>query len=167
LGSYSGTVCSCGADHKRRQLMQFLMGLNDSYKAIRGQILLLNPLPDVRQAYSSIIQEEKQHNLNDTHETKETTAMAVQRDELTALVVRSRQGTSFRSNSFNRKPLHCSYCDNDHHVRDTRWKLHGYPSGHPKHKASCFNRQGSCPPYNKSAHPSANYVKKGPTMQEM
>ena len=35
LGSYNGTVCSCGVDHKRRQLLQFLMGLNDSYKAIR------------------------------------------------------------------------------------------------------------------------------------
>jgi len=48
LESYNRTVCSCGADHKRRQLMQFLMGLNESYKSIRGQILLLNPLPDVR-----------------------------------------------------------------------------------------------------------------------
>jgi hypothetical protein len=56
LGSYNGTVCSCGAYHKRRQLMQFLVGLNESYKAIRGQILLLNPLPDVRQAYASIVQ---------------------------------------------------------------------------------------------------------------
>jgi len=167
LGSYSSTVCSCGADHKRRQLMQFLMGLNDSYKAIRGQILLLNPLPDVRQAYSSIIQEEKQHSLNDTQEAAETTAMTIQRDALTALAVRLGQGASSRSNSFNCKPLHCSYCDNDHHVRDTCWKLHGYPLGHPKHKASRFNRQGSRPPYNKSAHPSANYVKEGPTRQEM
>ena len=40
--------------------MQFLMGLNESYNAIRGQILLMNPLPDVAKAYSSIIQEEKQ-----------------------------------------------------------------------------------------------------------
>ena len=47
LGSYSNTIYSCGADHKRRQLMQFLMGLNDSYKAIRGHIILLNALPDV------------------------------------------------------------------------------------------------------------------------
>jgi len=147
--------------------MQFLMGLNDSYKAIRGQILLLNPLPDVRQAYSSIIQEEKQHSLNDTQEAAETAAMTIQRDALTALAVRSGQGASSRSNSFNRKPLHCSYCDNDHHVRDTCWKLHGYPLGHPKHKASRFNRQGSRPPYNKSAHPSANYVKEGPIRQEM
>jgi hypothetical protein len=87
LGSYNGTVCSCGADHKRRQLMQFLMGLNESYKAIRGQILLMNPLPDVRQAYSSIVQEEKQRSLCDIRETTETAAMAVQRNEPTALVV--------------------------------------------------------------------------------
>ena len=96
--------------------MQFLMGLNDSYKVIKGHILLLNPLFDVRQEYSSIIQEEKQHSLNDTHETAETTTIAVQRDELTALAVQSRQGASSRSNSFKRKPLHCSYYDNDHHV---------------------------------------------------
>jgi hypothetical protein len=128
---------------------------------------LLNPLPDVRQAYSSIIQEEKQRSLNDTQETTETAAMTIQRYALTALAVRSGQGTSSRSNSFNRKPLHCSYCDNDHHVRDTCWKLHGYPPGHPKHKASRSNRQGNRPPYNKSAHPAANYVKESPTRQEM
>jgi hypothetical protein len=33
--------------------------LNDFYSAIRGQILLMNPLPSIRQAYSSISQEEK------------------------------------------------------------------------------------------------------------
>jgi len=75
------------ADHKRRQLMQFLIGLNDSYKVIKGQIILLNPLPDVCQTYSSIIQEEKQRSLNDTHETAKTAAITLQRDELTALVV--------------------------------------------------------------------------------
>jgi hypothetical protein len=60
LGSYNDTVCSCGADHKRHRLMQFIMGLIESYSAIRGQILLMNPLPDVAKAYSSIVQEEKQ-----------------------------------------------------------------------------------------------------------
>ncbi|RVW56893.1 Retrovirus-related Pol polyprotein from transposon RE1 [Vitis vinifera] len=63
LGSYNDTICSCGVDHKRRKLMQFLMGLNESYNAIRGQILLMNPLPDVAKAYSSIVQEEKQRSL--------------------------------------------------------------------------------------------------------
>ncbi|KAJ0105686.1 hypothetical protein Patl1_19560 [Pistacia atlantica] len=59
LGSYNDTVCSCRADHKRRRLMQFLMGLNESYSAIRGQILLMNPLPDATKAYSYIVQEEE------------------------------------------------------------------------------------------------------------
>jgi hypothetical protein len=52
-------------------------------------------------------------------------------------------------------------------VRDTYWKLHGYPSGHPKHKANRFNKSGSRPHYNQPAQPSANYIKEGPTMQEM
>ncbi|KAG5538687.1 hypothetical protein RHGRI_019298 [Rhododendron griersonianum] len=34
LGSYNDTVCSCGANHKRCRLMQFLLGLNESYSGI-------------------------------------------------------------------------------------------------------------------------------------
>ena len=43
-----------GPQHDQQKLMQFLMGLNESYSAIRGQILLMNPLPSVRQAYSCL-----------------------------------------------------------------------------------------------------------------
>ncbi|GAV83960.1 UBN2_3 domain-containing protein, partial [Cephalotus follicularis] len=46
-------------EHDQQQkLLQFLMGLNDSYGGIRSQILLMNPLPTVGQAYSLINQEE-------------------------------------------------------------------------------------------------------------
>jgi hypothetical protein len=166
-GSYNGTICSYGADHKRCQLMQFLMGLNESYKAIRRQILLMNLLPDVRQAYSSIVQEEKQRSLGDAHETTETAAMAVQRDEPTALAVRPGQGSSSRSNSSNRKPLHCSYCDNNYHVQDTCWKWHGYPLGHPKHKSKRSNRIGNHFQFDNFTQSSANHVKEGLTMHEM
>ncbi|KAH9786417.1 retrovirus-related pol polyprotein from transposon RE2 [Citrus sinensis] len=91
LGSYNDTVCSCGADHKRRRLMQFLMGLNESYSAIRGQILLINPLPDVAKAYSSIVQEEKQRSLGVARETTENSAMVARRAEPMALAVRHEQ----------------------------------------------------------------------------
>lgn len=40
--------------------MQFLMGLNESYAAVHGQILLMQPLPDTRKTYSLILQQEKQ-----------------------------------------------------------------------------------------------------------
>jgi hypothetical protein len=52
------------------------MGLNDSYSAIRGQILLMNRLPSVRQAYSSISQEEKQCLLSSTHTVSDSNGSA-------------------------------------------------------------------------------------------
>ncbi|RVW70672.1 Retrovirus-related Pol polyprotein from transposon RE1 [Vitis vinifera] len=167
LGSYNDTVCSCGADHKRRRLMQFLMGLNESYNAIRGQILLMNPLPDVAKAYSSIVQEEKQRSLGATRETTENSAMVVQRAEPMALVVRHGQGSSSRSNPSNRKPLHCSYCDRDHHVRETCWKLNGYPPEHPKQASNRSNHGSTHFKRNNSHQSSANNVKERPVMQEV
>lgn len=58
--------CSCGAKavvHKAKQdqrLIQFLMGLNEMYTPVRGSILMMNPLPSIAQAFSILIQEEKQ-----------------------------------------------------------------------------------------------------------
>jgi len=78
LTSYDNAVH--GAQQDQQKLMQFLMGLNDSYSAIRGQILLMNPLPSIRQAYSSVSQEEKQRILSSTHaaiEPSNSAAMAV------------------------------------------------------------------------------------------
>jgi hypothetical protein len=65
LASYNNAIH--GAQQDQQKLMQFLMGLNDTYSAIRGQILLMNPLPSVRQAYSSVSQEEKQRLLSSTY----------------------------------------------------------------------------------------------------
>ena len=56
--------------------MQFLMGLNESYTAIHRQILLMNPLSFVRQAYSSVSQEEKQRLLTSMNATAESTSSA-------------------------------------------------------------------------------------------
>ena len=167
LGSYNDTICSCGVDHKRRKLMQFLIGLNESYNAIRGQILLMNPLPDVAKAYSSIIQKEKQRSLGAGRETTENSAMVVQRTESVALTVRHGQVSSSRSNLSNRKPLHCSYCNCDHHVWETCWKLNGYLPGHPKHASNRSNQRSTHFKRNNSHRPSVNNVKEGPMMQEV
>lgn len=43
---------------QRKRLVQFLMGLNECYTNIRGQILLMQPLPNVAKAYSMLRQEE-------------------------------------------------------------------------------------------------------------
>ena len=48
---------------KKMRLRQFLMGLNEKYSAIRGQIMLMQPLPIVKKAYSLLCEEEKQQGL--------------------------------------------------------------------------------------------------------
>ena len=119
LASYNdGCTCSCNAKHDRQQLMQFLMGLNESFAAVRDQILLMNPLPTVRQACSSVSQAEKQRSLGVLRSVDQPAAMAV-------------RGPSRPSSA--RPPLHCTYCNFDYHTRDTCHKLHGYPVGHPLH----------------------------------
>ncbi|XP_074305023.1 uncharacterized protein LOC141639955, partial [Silene latifolia] len=61
--------CTCGAydeiiKHDQIQrLIKFLMGLNDSYKTQRGNILMMDPLLTINVAYSLIIQEEKQREI--------------------------------------------------------------------------------------------------------
>ncbi|KAL5575803.1 hypothetical protein UlMin_017502 [Ulmus minor] len=58
-------VCHCGGlriwtDHQHREyVLQFLMGLNESYAQIRGQILMMEPLPAINKVFSLVIQEER------------------------------------------------------------------------------------------------------------
>ncbi|XP_034212751.1 uncharacterized protein LOC117625270 [Prunus dulcis] len=82
LASYSDVpTCTCGAmkDHadERNRVMQFLMGLNDSYDAARGQIILMQPLPSIPNIYSLISQKEKQRQLGTPRTTLEPVAIVV------------------------------------------------------------------------------------------
>jgi len=65
LASYNDSLHRAQQDQYR--FMQFLMGLNESYSAVRGQVLLMNLLPSIRQAYSFVSQEEKQRLLSSAH----------------------------------------------------------------------------------------------------
>ena len=57
--------CTCNLGQKLNDLqhqdlvMQFLMGLNDSYAQVRAEILLMDPLPSINKVYSLLIQEER------------------------------------------------------------------------------------------------------------
>ncbi|KZV51592.1 hypothetical protein F511_10545, partial [Dorcoceras hygrometricum] len=54
--------------HVEDRLMQFLMGLNESYKTVRGQIFLMKPVPNIREAYNMVTQEEKQREIGSINE---------------------------------------------------------------------------------------------------
>ena len=62
-------VCTCGgvknlnSHYQMKYIMSFLMGLNDPFDQVRGQLLLMDPLLPINKMFSSISQEEHQRKI--------------------------------------------------------------------------------------------------------
>ncbi|XP_012828841.1 PREDICTED: uncharacterized protein LOC105950068 [Erythranthe guttata] len=136
------------ACHNEDRLMQFLMGLNDSYKNARGQILLLKPVPDIREAYNMVTQEEKQREVGNGAANELFSVAAAMRT--------SKVHTKSFGNSYSKTEDHfCHYCKKDGHNISTCHKLHGFPLGHPRHDPNFKSRYD--PQYkSKNTKPSGN-----------
>ncbi|XP_070026534.1 uncharacterized protein [Nicotiana sylvestris] len=67
---YCSCNCECGSKKKMQQfkederIIQFLMGLNETYEHARSNILMIKPLPSVNQAYSLLMQDENQREIH-------------------------------------------------------------------------------------------------------
>jgi len=48
---------------ENQRLVQFLMGLNGTYVVVRGNILMTHPMPQIGQALSMVLQEERQREM--------------------------------------------------------------------------------------------------------
>ncbi|XP_075108848.1 uncharacterized protein LOC107790769 [Nicotiana tabacum] len=165
--------CSCGAKesmHKAeqdRRLIQFFMGLNETYTVVRGSILMMNPLPSIAQAFSLLIQEERQR------EIKPTGHLVLESSVLNANTTRPntfRTNYSPNNNHNNRNRPFCDYYKRPGHIKEKCYKLHGYPQnfGHnqnPNIGQNSFSqntRQGSNYNYSyNSNNNSANRFNRG------
>lgn len=73
-------VCSCSTakllveSYHQECIMQFLMELIDSYSQLRGQILLIEPLPSINKVFSLVVQNERQRDIFVVSLSVETTA---------------------------------------------------------------------------------------------
>ena len=111
-------TCSCG--HQAEEyVMSFLMGLNDTYASVRGQILLMDPVPSLSKVFSLLLQDEKQRKFRKKI-TSEPSALAVKTN--TPLAKGFNKGKSGRPQ--------CTHCGLLGHVVDKCYKLHGYPPGY-------------------------------------
>jgi hypothetical protein len=120
---------------------KFLMGLNGSYTAVRGHILLMDPLPSVNRAYALVLQGERQCNIS-IPSTVEGIALAAKSGPLPW-----KNGRLGASKKDRPKCIHCG-CDG--HTIDHCYHLHGFPlssrstklgtkSPPRTHQASCTN----------------------------
>lgn len=119
--------CTCSVNVKLDaqdqdvQLSQFLMGLNEQYTAIRGQILLMKPLPSISQCYSLLLQEENQRSMSGS---------AVSSDSMAMSVKQSSKFQGYKAKRASGDSLQCDYCHMTGHTKDTCFCIHGFPSWH-------------------------------------
>lgn len=57
--------------HQCQHIMMFLIGLNENFSNIRGQILLIDPLPPISKVFSLVIQEKKRREIDSMIRTRE------------------------------------------------------------------------------------------------
>lgn len=78
----SGAAKSMVKFEQDQRLIQFLMGLNSDYNTVRGNILMMNPLPSISQAYGLVIQEENQREIHaSTQFISESASMSVSNNQ--------------------------------------------------------------------------------------
>ncbi|XP_049357136.1 uncharacterized protein LOC125821815 [Solanum verrucosum] len=132
--SFCPCDCTCGAKKKNikakqdERLVQFLMGLNDSYCAPIGNIQMISPLPSISNSYALLIQEEKQREVHNTPKFPGESSSFVVANQ--ANVGPRSFSTDFRAQrrSYENKksPLVCKYRKKPGHLIEKCYKLHGF-----------------------------------------
>ena len=115
-------TCTCG--HQVEDCtMSFLMGLNEIHVAVRGQILLMEPVPPSSKVFSLLLQDEKKRKVG--------AGKKVLVDIPVALATFGSKPSNTKNfvKSKNGRPQ-CTYCGAMGHVVDRCYKLHGYPPGY-------------------------------------
>lgn len=134
--------CTCGglktvvSNQDRDWVMKFLMGFNDSYKALKAQILLIKPFPKLNEVYSTIQQDKKRR--DNSTDMPSTEGMVL----VSKIVPRESEKRNYCT--FYKIPGHslercfrvykdnsvCIHCQMLGHIINNCFKIHGYPPGH-------------------------------------
>ncbi|XP_010539135.1 PREDICTED: uncharacterized protein LOC104813264 [Tarenaya hassleriana] len=144
--------CSCNSKGRlteyldKKNVVSFLMKLNESFHLARRQILMLDPLPDISRVYSMITQE--------AHQRQALPAVP----DSVAFQAHSASAYRPRSSQPSKSRPYCTHCGLQGHTISRCYKLHGYPPGvHPS-----GNKSGLLPTpklgFSDKTQPSVNMV---------
>ncbi|XP_019238854.1 PREDICTED: uncharacterized protein LOC109218914 [Nicotiana attenuata] len=106
-----------------------------SYSNARGNILMMESLPDISKAYSLIIQDEKQRGIHNVTSYNQKAPQSVNPNQRYNFNNRTTQNfNNPTTQNFNNqkgyvdpKKLFCKYCKKNGHVIEKCYKLHGFP----------------------------------------
>nr|XP_016448693.1 PREDICTED: uncharacterized protein LOC107773780 [Nicotiana tabacum] len=146
--SYVGHVCSCGALPKfieDQQLFQFLNGLNESYTTVKNAIMLMNPLPPIKKAYSLLQQDESQreaHSATPNFSGDATSFLVSLGTPTTNRNLSQKVNFEARKTAPN---VSCKYCKKPSHTINKCYRLDGFPADfkfiRSKKYASCVQTE--------------------------
>ncbi|XP_059285892.1 uncharacterized protein LOC132039425 [Lycium ferocissimum] len=128
--------CDCGSKtknlkaHQDERLLQFLMGLNDIFIGVMSNILLSFSLPNMGQAYSLVIQDEKQREIHVSPAYPSDAASFVADGNQSGGNRRFNEYRSYKGQGpYNHKKNTetCAYCKKIGHNIDRCYKIHGFP----------------------------------------
>ena len=116
-------ISSCGCPGSRdlnvfmhnKKLLQFLMGLNESYDQARGQILMMMPLPSLNKAYSMLIERESQRRITQSVSSEQVESHAMFTTRNTSLPKHKTPNVPSYDPS-----VYCDYCLSLIHISSPR-----------------------------------------------
>ena len=123
-------------------VMCFLMGLNDSFSQVRGQLLLLDPIPLINKVFSLVSQEERQRTISSqasliNRDMVNSMAFSTRNEQIRSFSPRTKNNNKpyndyLGGNRFQKKDKpFCTHCNFSGHTIDRCYKLHDYP---PRYK---------------------------------
>lgn len=140
----SDPVCTCGGlralaeTHQEDCIIQFLMGLNESYANIRSQVLMMEPLPSLSKVFSLVVQEERHRTIQLSQFSSES--MVIPENSINATLV---SGNSYDVKQERRDRFYCTHCKAKGHSKERCYKLIGYPPGFKSRARSGSNQSSS------------------------
>jgi hypothetical protein len=135
--------CSCGVlktlteYHHQEYVLQFLMGLNESFSDhMKGQILLMDPLTPINNVFSLVVQYERQKEISSSLSTMNNNASAffTKGPSISPSTPSYTWPTASSSNPRHGKPNTilkdrptCTHCGVYSHTMENCYMLHGFP----------------------------------------
>ena len=127
--------CHCGGTEswlkyqQQECVLQFLMGLNESFAQTHTQIQLMDPILSISKVFSLVVQEERQRSISyGILSSLSPVGISGPSSSMAA--------SNFTSKPRRDRPLY-THCGLQGHTMEKCYKLHGYPPGYkPKQKFS-------------------------------
>ena len=119
--------------------IHFLMGLNESFSSIWGQILSMNHFPFINRIFFLVVQEEKQREIGTSVSALHSSNDASQSHVFA--VKDSRYQSDHKVSASSRNQPLCAHCGRLGHTQDRCFKLHGFPPNYKKNKPFSSNTE--------------------------